>query len=105
MLRSDNDDRLAWTIFGRYAELVACHVDDDGIRREFQRIPGNSNFPAADSQKAAEINHGGPHVAAAAGNDIGDLAELFSRCTFHIPSEKVLDLVVVDDNRWRAVLR
>jgi hypothetical protein len=105
MLRPHDDDRLAWAVFGCYAEFVACHINDDGIRREFQRIPGNGNFPAADSQKTAEINHGGAHVAGAAGNDIGDLAELFSGCAFHIPSKKILNLIVVDDDGWRAIIR
>jgi hypothetical protein len=105
MLRPDDDDRLALAVFGCYAEFIARHVNDDGIGREFQCIPGNGNFPAADSQKAAEINNGGAHVAGAAGNDIGDLAELFSGCAFHIPSKKILDLIVVDDDGWRAIIR
>src|ERR1700691_5282980 len=81
--RTEHHDRRVFLVFGRRLYLVLGQFKRDafalvGDLSEMQRVPVHDDFPAADAEKAAEINHGRAHLAGAIDDHAEDSPHILS---------------------------
>ena len=99
--------RFALLIFGGGLDLIAGKIKRDfGVslawRRKVQGVPFDRNFPAANPEKAAEIDDRSPHPSASIDNYIDDAAHIFVGGAQDLPAENALDFVIIEHrHRWR----
>src|ERR1700733_174422 len=93
--RAEHHDRRVFLVFGRRLYLVLGQFKRDafalvGDLWEMQRGPVKDDFPAADAEKAAEIDHGRAHLTGAIDDHVDDSPHILACRAAHIAPQNAM---------------
>src|SRR6202022_4450884 len=95
--RTKDDDGLPVLVLRRGFDLIAGQFQGHDVAffaggSKTERIPVYRNFPAADPEKSAEVDHGGTHAAVAIDDDVDDAPHVLVGAAAHVFAEDALRL-------------
>src|ERR1700733_3195751 len=104
--RAEHHDRRVFLVFGRRLYLVLGQFKRDafalvGDLCEMQRVPVDDDFPAADAEKAAEIDHGRAHLTGAIDDHLHDPPHLLPGRAVHVAPKNTMRIRRFDNRRGR----
>ncbi len=100
--RAEHHDRRIFLVFRRRLYLVLGQFKRDafalvGDLSEMQRVPVDDDFPAADAEEAAEIDHGRAHLPGAIDDHVDDPPHILIRRAAHIAPQNAMRIRRFDD--------
>src|SRR6266702_5527658 len=89
------DERRIFLVFGGRVDLLLGQFQRDAVAfvrhaAEMQRAPVDDDFPAADAEEAAEIDHGSTHGALAIHDHIDDASHILIARAANIAAENAM---------------
>jgi hypothetical protein len=104
-----DDDGVSLFIFRRGFDLIAGQFERDHVAlritgRKVQGFPIDRDFPAADPQKAAEIDDSRPSLSVAIDNDIDQTSHVLASGAANVLAENWLGILSIDDDGRGFVL-
>src|SRR6185312_12203982 len=100
--RAKHHNRLVLLVFGCRRHLRLGQFERNGIAvlvdpPEMQRVPIDHDLAAADTEKAAKIDHGGAHLARAVDDDVDDMTHVLFRRAANIEPKHGTGVLRADD--------
>src|SRR5215831_16279682 len=106
--RAQHHDRRIFLVFRCRLDLFLGQFERDpgafvGDLAEMQRVPVDDDLPAADTEKTAEVDHGGTHDTGTINNHIDDASHVLIGRAADIAAEHTMRFLRGDDGDggWR----